>query len=180
MPMRSTFFGLNIARRALQTQQRALDVMGHNIANANTPGYSRQVAVQTTTPAYAVPSRHSPTRAGQVGTGVTLSAITRLRDEFIHMQLRDETESPGRWEARRNALTQVELMLMEPSDLSLRETMDQFWESLQVLHTNPESDAARAVVRERALSLSSSFQHLHKQLTDLRHDLDRLVTLDVE
>lgn len=177
--MRSTFFGLNIARRALQTQQRALDVMGHNIANANTPGYSRQVAVQTTSEPYTLPSRLMPTTAGQVGTGVTIAAITRMRDDFIEMQLRNETESAGRWNARQHALHQVELLLMEPSDYSLRDAMDRFWESLQVLHTNPESDAARSVVRERALSLTASFQHLDKQLTDLREDLDRLVAMDV-
>lgn len=177
--MRSTFFGLNIARRALQTQQRSLDVMGHNIANANTPGYSRQVATQTATPPYTFPSRLMPTTAGQVGTGVTVSAITRLRDDFIEMQMRHETESSGRWDARKHALNQIELLLMEPSDYSLRDSMDKFWESLQVLHVNPESDAARAVVRERALSLAETFQHLDKQLTDLRADLDHLVTVDV-
>ncbi len=118
--MRSTFFGIDIARRALQAQQRALDVVGHNIANANTPGYSRQVAIQATTPPYTYPSRHMPTGAGQVGTGVQITAIRRVRDEFIDMQLRNETESVGRWQARRDALHQVELIFLEPSDLSLR------------------------------------------------------------
>ena len=178
--MRSTFFGIDIGRRALQTQQRALDVVGHNIANANTPGYSRQVAIQETTAPYTYPSRHMPTGAGQVGTGVQITAIRRVRDEFIDMQLRNETESMGRWQARRDALHQVELILLEPSDLSLRGTMDLFWQSLQDLHMQPESDAARAVVRERALSLTATFQHVHKQLTDLRWDLDKLAQLEVE
>lgn len=178
--MRPTFFGIDIARRALQAQQRALDVVGHNIANANTPGYSRQVAVQTTTQPFTYPSRHMPTSAGQVGTGVQITAIKRVRDEFIDMQLRNETESAGRWQARRDALHQVELIFLEPSDLSLRSAMDQFWQSLQDLHQHPESDAARAVVRERALSLTATFQHVHKQLTDLRLDLNHLAKLEVE
>ncbi|MBO8142880.1 MAG: flagellar hook-associated protein FlgK [Firmicutes bacterium] len=178
--MRSTFFGLDIARRALQAQQRALDVVGHNIANANTPGYSRQVAVLSTSPAYTLPSFHSPLQAGQVGTGVQVEAIRRLRDEFVEMQLRNETESSGRWEARYEALQQVELMIQEPSDLGLRDALDQFWQSLQDLHQQPESDAARAVVRERALALTAAFQHVHKQLSDLRADLDRMVGLEVQ
>lgn len=178
--MRSTFFGLNIARRALQTQQRALDVMGHNIANANTPGYSRQVARQVTTPPFTLPSRMRPMSAGQVGTGVQIAAITRMRDDFIEMQLRNETHSSGQWQARRNALHQVEIILMEPSDYSLRDSMDKFWESLQGLHKDPESSGARAVVREQAISLTQSFQHVHKQLSDLQTDLDRLVAMDVE
>lgn len=178
--MRSTFFGIDIARRALQAQQRALDVVGHNIANANTEGYSRQVAIHQTTPPWTYPSRHMPAGAGQVGTGVQIVAIQRVRDSFIDMQLRNETESAGRWEARRDALRQVELIFMEPSDLSIRSALDQFWQSLQDLHQQPESDAARAVVRERALSLTATFQHVYKQLTDLQWDLDRLARLDVE
>lgn len=178
--MRSTFFGIDIARRALQAQQRALDVVGHNIANANTEGYSRQVAIHQTTPPWTYPSRHMPAGAGQVGTGVQIVAIQRVRDSFIDMQLRNETESAGRWEARRDALRQVELIFMEPSDLSIRSALDQFWQSLQDLHQQPESDAARAVVRERALSLTATFQHVYKQLTDLQWDLDRLARLEVE
>lgn len=178
--MRPTFFGLDIARRALQAQMRALDVVGHNIANANTPGYSRQVAVFATTPPYPAPMLNSMIQAGQVGTGVQIEAIRRLRDQFVEMQLRNETESLGRWNARYEALKQVELFLTEPSDYGLRDALDQFWQSLQDLHQQPESDAARAVVRERALLLAASFQHVHKQLTDLRLDLNRLVELEVQ
>src|SRR5690606_4172717 len=178
--MRPTFFGLDIARRALQAQMRALDVVGHNIANANTPGYSRQVAIFATTPPYPAPMLNSMIQAGQVGTGVQIEAIRRLRDQFVEMQLRNETESLGRWNARYEALKQVELFLAEPSDYGLRDALDQFWQSLQDLHQQPESDAARAVVRERALLLAASFQHVHKQLTDLRLDLNRLVELEVQ
>lgn len=159
---------------------RALDVVGHNIANANTPGYSRQVAVMGATPPYPSASLSSLVIAGQVGTGVQVQAIHRLRDEFVEMQLRTETQSMGRWSARYDALQQVELMLQEPSDLSLRNALDQFWQALQDLHQQPESDAARAVVRERALMVTASFQHVHKQLTDLREDLNRLVALEVQ
>src|SRR5690606_1535708 len=143
-------------------------------------GYSRQVAIHQTTPPWTYPSRHMPAGAGQVGTGVQIVAIQRVRDSFIDMQLRNETESAGRWEARRDALRQVELIFMEPSDLSIRSALDQFWQSLQDLHRQPGSDAARAVVRERALSLTATFQHVYKQLTDLQWDLDRLARLDVE
>lgn len=178
--MRPTFFGIDIARRALQAQMRALDVVGHNIANANTAGYSRQVAVLATTPPYPSASLSSMVVAGQVGTGVQVEAIRRLRDQFVEMQLRHETETMGRWTARHEALQQVELMLQEPSDQSLRDALDRFWQSLQDLHQQPESEAARAVVRERALMVTSSFQHVHKQLSDLRDDLNRLVGLEVQ
>ena len=159
---------------------RALDVVGHNIANANTPGYSRQVARLGAAPPYPSASLSSLVIAGQVGTGVQVQAIHRLRDQFVELQLRTETQSMGRWTARYEALQQVELMLQEPSDLSLRDALDRFWQALQDLHQQPESDAARAVVRERALALAATFQHVHKQLSDLQADLNRLVALEVQ
>ncbi|MGI6606941.1 MAG: flagellar basal body protein [Peptococcia bacterium] len=61
--MRSTFFGLSIGYRALAAQQRALDVTSHNIANANTPGYTRQGVVMEATPAEEVMATVSSAQA---------------------------------------------------------------------------------------------------------------------
>ena len=106
--MRSTFFGLDIARKALFAQQRALDVTGHNIANAATPGYSRQRAVLTTTNPYTVPGSHNLRTAGQVGTGVQVSAIYRLRDNYIDYQLRSQSQHLGKASAEHQTLDRVE------------------------------------------------------------------------
>ncbi|MHB8171465.1 MAG: flagellar basal body protein, partial [Thermincolia bacterium] len=65
--MRTTFLGLEIGRSALQAQQRALDVTGQNIANANAPGYTRQDAVMSATTPYAMPGFNKPGSPGQVG-----------------------------------------------------------------------------------------------------------------
>ena len=73
----STFFGLNIARLGMQAQQKGLEVTGHNIANANTEGYSRQVAHMTPTP--AIPYAFK----GMLGTGVVVDEIKRIRDLFL-------------------------------------------------------------------------------------------------
>ncbi|MGB9791648.1 MAG: flagellar basal body protein, partial [Thermacetogeniaceae bacterium] len=61
--MTSTFFGLEIARRGLQAQQRALDVTTHNVSNANTPGYTRQDAVMATTDPYPLLGMSVPSGA---------------------------------------------------------------------------------------------------------------------
>ena len=92
----STFMGLEIGRRGIITQQATLDITGHNVANANTEGYSRQIAVVKTTAPFATPGMYNVT-TGQYGTGVEIDEIRRMRDDFIDMQIRDESQSQGYW-----------------------------------------------------------------------------------
>jgi len=178
--MRSTFFGLEIGRKALQTQQRALDVTGHNIANANTPGFSRQQAVMATTNPFALPSFNRPIGAGQIGTGVMVQEIRRLRDDFIDLQVRQEVNRTGEWEAKQNALQKLEVILNEPSDSGLRTVLDQFWEAWQELSKKPELEAVRSLVRQRGIAVAETFNHLDSQLTDLAEDLDASIRIKVD
>src|SRR5215475_11802099 len=94
MPL-STFMGLETTLRGILAQQAAIDVTGHNIANANTVGYSRQRAVLAPTPSYAVPGTSRPPQAGQLGTGVDVAQYQRVRDDFIDIQLRAQTMLQG-------------------------------------------------------------------------------------
>ncbi|HHW39809.1 MAG TPA: flagellar hook-associated protein FlgK [Syntrophomonadaceae bacterium] len=178
--MTSTFFGLEIARRGLQAQQRALDVTGHNVSNANTPGYTRQEAVMATTPPYPVPGLSVPAGAGQVGSGVEISEIRRLRDGFLDLQYRGENNALGYWEARWDAIQKVETILNEPSDSGLSKVFEQFWQSLEDLSKNPESPAARSTVLERGKALAETFNYLDRQLQALQKDLDRTIQVKVD
>lgn len=178
--MRSTFFGLEIGRKALQAQQRALDVTGHNIANANTPGFTRQQAVMATTSPFAMPAFNRPIGAGQVGTGVMVQEIRRLRDDFIDLQVRQEVNRTGEWEAKQNALQKLEVIFNEPSDSGLRTVLDQFWESWQELSKKPELEAVRSLVRERGIAVAETFNHIDRQLTDLAVDLDASIKIKVD
>jgi flagellar hook-associated protein 1 FlgK len=73
----SSFLGLQTTLRGILAQQRAIDVTGHNIANASTVGYTRQRADLVTTPAF------TDTPAGQLGTGVDVQGYRRMVDDFI-------------------------------------------------------------------------------------------------
>ena len=77
--MSSAFFGLETALRALRANQTGLDVTNQNVANVNTPGYSRQNAVLATTPPYTLLTMTQIHHVGQMGTGVQVSAIDRAR-----------------------------------------------------------------------------------------------------
>lgn len=171
----STFFGIEIGRRALMAQQRALETTSHNVANANTKGYSRQEAVLATTAPFSYPGMG----AGQVGTGVAVQSLRRIRESFLDAQFRNETKALGRWEVRRDTLEKLEAILNEPGDNGLSKLMDRFFAAWQELAKNPEGEAARSVVRQEGIALAEAFNHLAAQLNDLSADLTTSVGVRV-
>lgn len=178
--MRSSFMGLETARRGLSTQQHALETTGNNIANANTPGYSRQRINFEATEAYPPISVNRANIPGQMGTGVKAGSVERVRDEFLDLQFRQENTKFGYWEARSEALARMEEILNEPGQDGLSATLDRFWQSLHDLAADPSDSGARSVVRERGIAVSDTFQYLSQSLLtiqgNIEHDID--VTVD--
>jgi flagellar hook-associated protein 1 len=170
--MRSTFHGLETARRGMFTQQSALQTTGHNIANANTPGYSRQRVNFVQTEPYPAASRNRPNIPGQMGTGVQAGSIQRVREGFLDVQFRTENNKFGQWETKSTALVKMEDILNEPSDSGLSKTMDRFWQSLQDLAVHPEDEGARSVVLQRGIALSDTFNHMSTSLDNIRKDIE--------
>jgi flagellar hook-associated protein 1 FlgK len=175
--MRSTFGGLEVGLRALRAHQLALEVTGHNIANADTPGYSRQVANLTATRPYTIPSFQRPTTAGQIGTGVVVEDILRMRDEFVDVQIRKESTNQGQWKARQSNLEQLEVILNEPSDEGIAAYLNKFWKSLQELSVRPEDMAIRSVIRETGVIFTDMLRHTYSQLQTLQRDLDEQIQI---
>lgn len=171
--MSSTFFGFNIARSGLFTAQRALDVSSHNIANAQTDGYSRQRvdAVQED------PLKFPGT---MMGAGVTTEAVKQIRNEFLDMKYRYENMVYGESSFRFDSLSEVEAIMNEPSSSGIRTVMDDFFNSLQELSKDPSSLTARAVVRERANSLTYTVSHMYNQFEKMVKDTDFAVKTTVD
>ena len=177
--MRTTFSGIEIARRALQAQQMSLDTVGQNIANANTKGYSRQVAVHNPSMPYPIPQfTHNPAN-GMLGTGVEVAQITRMRDDFVEMRLRQEQHNVNYWQTISDGLEQVELIFNEPSDNGIHHALELYWDSLQDLSLSPENEAVRSVVLQRAEVLAEAVQHVRFQLGKLRDNMNNLVQVKV-
>ncbi|NLM52706.1 MAG: flagellar hook-associated protein FlgK [Firmicutes bacterium] len=169
----STFFGLNIARLGMQAQQKALEVTAHNIANANTPGYSRQVAHMS--PTTALP--YLP--KGMLGTGVRVDNIARVRDLFLERQIRHETHILGKWEARSTYLSQIEYIFLEPSENGFNHVLGVFFDSWQELSLNPESSAARTALIENSNLLLNAIKQTYKHLETVRDDITAHIELKV-
>ena len=171
--MSSTGRILDIARRALSAQQTGINVTAHNIANVNTPGYSRQrVELASTTP--------SQTDWGLIGTGVSVDGVSRIRDGFIDSELRMEQQNLGRWEYRERVFSEIEDIFNEPSDSGLAAVMNSFWDSWAELANNPQSGSARQSVVQVGEHLVNTFNHLHKRLTDLQENLDNELNVGIE
>ncbi|WP_046178137.1 flagellar hook-associated protein FlgK [Domibacillus tundrae] len=178
--MRSTFMGLETAKRGMSTQQNALYVTGHNISNANTPGYSRQrVNFETTTP-YPAIGLNRPNIPGQLGTGVEAGAIQRMRESFLDVQYRNENNKLGYWNARADALVKVEDIINEPTEEGLAATISEMWKSLQVLAGSPENEGARGVVLERIQSMTDTFNYMSDSLNTIKTDFGSQVGITVD
>lgn len=174
--MNSTFFGLELSLRGLQAQQTALDTTGHNISNANTAGYTRQVAnLQATSPQTIL----SLGRSLSLGTGVNVNTITRARDAFVDNQYRWESSKQGYWENRQTVLQNVEGIYNETSDNSLSSDLTNFWNSWSDLANDPENMGSRSVVRERAIALTASFQNLSQQISTQQSNVDSNVKVQI-
>lgn len=176
----TTFHGLEMARQALAAQQAALYTTSHNIANANTEGYTRQrVNFETLSP-YPAASRNRPEIPGQMGTGVEAGSVQRIRNQFLDNQFRSENSTANYWSTRAEALSRMETLLNEPSDTGLSTTMDQFWQSLQDLAVNPENSGARSVVLQRGQALAETFNYLSDTLHNIRTDLQSQIEVTIK
>ena len=159
---------LSIARTALLTHQSALQTISQNIANAETPGYSRQEAVLSAN----VPVRMS---YGNVGTGVHVETIIRKRDLLLDDSYRSASTLAGNAEMRRDLLGQVESVFGEPSDAGMASALDAFWGSWSDLSASPGSLSARAVVQQRGRQVAQLFNGYDTQLTQQRNStMERL------
>ena len=178
--MTSPFFGLEIGLRGLRTWQTMVNITNNNIANADTPGYSRQSGQVQSTPSYPAPSFNAIGKPGQLGTGVEVASITRARDIFIDAQIRSQKSIEGSWDTKRDALSQVEAIVNEPSSSGLSSLLTKYWNSWQDVANNPADSAVRANLVEQGVSLASSFQNLHNQLQQQQRDLDGQVVYAVD
>ncbi len=166
--MSSSFFGLDIAVRGLFTSQRGLYVTNHNITNVNTPGYSRQVAVQKATRPASVMDG-----TGMVGTGSEVISIERIRDQFQDYKYWSENVALGEWTVKSAAAESLEAIFSENDMNGSALVLNEFFESLNELASDPSSLQVRELVKSKGLAvckyLNETAQHLSKARADNNH-----------
>lgn len=150
---------MNIARSGMAASQAQIATASQNVTNAQTPGYSRQrVQLQQSWP------QQFP--QGNFGTGVQSNGTERMRDELLDATYRRDAGSAGFSEERRDGLVALENVLGEPSESGLANGFEQLWSAWSDLSTNPNSSAARGVVRQRGVQVAAQLNRFGNQVAD--------------
>jgi flagellar hook-associated protein 1 FlgK len=170
--MNSTFSGIEIGKRSLVAHTVGLNTIGHNLSNASVEGFSRQrVHFAPMDPLYR-PQLNREETAGQLGQGMNAARIERVRDELLENRIVAQTSAEGYWEAREKFLLMLEQVYNEPTELSVRNLMDRFWDGWQELSQFPEQLAARHAVVERGRALVNGINLRYGELDGIRTMLD--------
>ena len=174
----SSFSGLTTALSGIVAQRYGLDTTGANVANANTPGYSRQrVTMEPTNPATTGTALFS--RWDGPGTGVRVTDIQRVTDQLVTARVRQERSTAEFMSVDSAVWSRLEGALGEPGDTGLTTRLSSFWASFQDLSNNPDSTAARTQVLQAAAGVTDSLGQLATGVaqawTDLRGGLELLV-----
>jgi len=144
---------LNIGRSALQAAQMGLQVTGNNIANVNTPNYSRQIV--SLTEGVVVSMGGVP-----VGTGVQVEGVQRIYDSFLGVQIRNANAGVEDYGLREQSYARLESILYPSETSNLGTLMDDFFNAWQDLAGNPSGSAERQVTLSRAEDLIANFRSL--------------------
>ncbi len=164
---------LSIGLTGLLTAQRALKTIGHNIANVNTPGYSRQsLSLEAGAP--------DTTAYGPIGSGVTIDEIVRIKDDLLDSQINSFKSMSGSAEVQNNMLQNIESIFNELSEFSLNSMLEKFFDSAQNLSLNPGDISARNQLLQDAQNLANQgFHSLNEQFRNLTIDASQRIEASV-
>ncbi len=162
---------LNIGKSGLLAAQVGLSTAGHNIANANVAGYSRQVVVQSSRIAQDF-------GYGFIGTGTQVAEIKRYSDSFLNQQVRAAQTSTSSFQAYTAQISQVDNLLADTTS-GLSPALQDFFKGVQDVASNPASVASRQALLSTADSLAARFQGLNGRLQEIREGVNSQITSNV-
>lgn len=152
---------LDMGKKGLAAAQLSMDVTGQNISNANTDGYSRKRVILS-------PDTRQDGKLGQVGNGVNVVGVERMRNEFLDQQMNARMADQGRLQEIDDSLERVENIFNEPTDNALSGNLDRFWNAWSDLSNNPSDYASREAVKTTTEVLTSQFRTIAGQLQDFK------------
>ena len=163
---------LSIGLSGALTSERALATSSHNIANAQTEGFSRQrVQVDTRPPQL--------TGVGALGTGVKINNVKRIHDEFVSAEMRSNASIANGLQTNYDFTSQIDNMLADPQ-AGLAPTLSQFFNAINVVANDPSSQSARQVLIGEAKALSQRFEYLDDRFASLRRGANETLKSQIE
>ena len=155
----------------MAANRKALQVTSNNIANANTPGYSRQRPVMES-------NMQSQTGGVRVGGGVEMKEALRIHDVFIEKQLLNENKTFGESKTKFEALNRLESVLSS-DQYRMSDLVNDFFNSARELSANPEQGAMKLSLVESAKNAARGFRQMNTSLQSFKSDLDNELNANV-
>lgn len=164
---------LDIGRLALFANQSALEVTGNNIANVNTPGYSRQTV-------RLEDGISVDFRPGQIGTGVLAKEVIRHFDSFIEEQYNEKSSDTNRYSALYGNLSSLDSLFNESITPGLNDALSSFWEKWQDLTTRPEDYSTREALLGSTQNFLNSLKNAAEDMERMQSQMDDFIQQDVD
>jgi len=155
---------LSIGKKAVAAAEKQLEVTGHNISNVNTPGYSRQRVIQEA--AYPI-----QTPWANIGTGVDLVRIERMRDIYLDNEYRQLNGNTGYWNSMSKNLQELEKNVIETSEYGIHAMINSFFNSWESLSNNPFSSIHRQEIVSNTKDMIQAFQNLYRSIDNKIQDV---------
>ncbi|AET69677.1 flagellar hook-associated protein FlgK [Desulfosporosinus orientis DSM 765] len=170
----NSFFGLNVGLKSLFASQAALNTINHNISNADTVGYSRQVVSLKASRALSTSDG-----SGMVGTGVNIESIVQIRNVFLDQRYWQESSQYGEYSVKSNSLSELESLLSD-SDEGLNDALDSFTSAMEDLANDPSDDSARSAMVAEGSALCEYLNNMYGTLEDLLDENNSAVKTEVD
>ena len=174
--MLPTFSGLNTSKLGVMTHQSYLYTTGHNIANSATQGYSRQRVTSVTTPSIGIFGQYGKY---QVGTGVDVSEVVRVRDFLVDRQYWKQSATNSYFANLNSVQSSMETIFTEPSETNVQAMLDNFWTAVQNVASNPADVGTRTTMRQAAVDIvniiNTSRDQLGVQVTTINENISKSV-----
>lgn len=170
--MRSTFLGLEVAKRTIQIAQKAQDVTNTNISNINTSGYSRQ-RVDLNSMYLSVTGQHSTPIAKLTlgGQGVNAYGVSQVRDKYVDKRYREFTAYVSEYDVKSSVLSEIETIISDVDDNGLVANMDDLRTALSKYAADaPTSKELASIVRNEAYSICQTLHSYNTQLNNLLNE----------
>jgi flagellar hook-associated protein 1 FlgK len=162
--MSSIFDALEIGRKALITQQSVLNTVGHNLANAATPGYTRQRALLAPVPPQ---------------NGVEVLTVQRITDRYLDFSVMTESQTLGRYQAQQGLLERLQAVFNDPADTGLGSMLDKLFQGFQSLSASPTDQAIRATVKDSGDQVAATFRGMQARVDQLKVDVSTQIQQNV-
>ncbi|MEG7530061.1 MAG: flagellar basal body protein, partial [Hungatella sp.] len=178
--LRSSFASFNTARLAIQANQSALAIVGQNIANVKTSGYTRQRLDQVSLNTRGLTSIYESPNGAHIGSGVMVTGVSQIRDPFLDSRYRLEMSNLGGIDKKVAILDKLGVIFDEADRSALDDQFGDFAKQLRALQANSNDDATDSMCRSSAQTITDLFRQYSSQISEVKTDLVNSTTEDVK